>query len=209
MPKLWKATIDEHREEVREAILHAAAQLATKRGLASVRMADVAREAGVGRATLYKYFSDVDAVLVAWHERQVARHMEHLTAIRDGAESARARLEQVLHAYAFIAHEHRGHAGAEALHRRPHVARARRRLRDLIGALVKDCATEGVVRDDVAPVELAAYCLHALGAAADLPSKAAVARLIDVTLAGLRATSRPAPSHAAHHRTRHGGSRHQ
>jgi hypothetical protein len=34
--------------------------------------------------------------------------------------------------------------------------------------------------------ELAAYCVHALAAASRLPSVAAVARLVDVTLAGLR-----------------------
>jgi hypothetical protein len=42
------------------------------------------------------------------------------------------------------------------------------------------------VRGDVASGELAEYCLHALSAAAGLPSKAAVSRLVSVTLAGLR-----------------------
>ncbi len=56
----------------------------------------------------------------------------------------------------------------------------------------KICADEigsqhtGEVRDDVAPADLASYCLHALGAADNLKSKAAVRRLITVTLAGLR-----------------------
>ena len=34
--------------------------------------------------------------------------------------------------------------------------------------------------------ELASYCLHAITAAADLPSKASVRRLVRVILAGLR-----------------------
>jgi hypothetical protein len=34
-------------------------------------------------------------------------------------------------------------------------------------------------------LELASYCLHALTAAGTLPSKAAVRRLVTVTLAGL------------------------
>ena len=38
----------------------------------------------------------------------------------------------------------------------------------------------------ISPDELALYCLHALGAASTLPSKAAVHRLVAVTLAGLR-----------------------
>jgi hypothetical protein len=42
------------------------------------------------------------------------------------------------------------------------------------------------LRNDVAPDELASYCLHALAAASSLPSKTAVRRLVTVTLAGLR-----------------------
>lgn len=42
------------------------------------------------------------------------------------------------------------------------------------------------IGDSVAEV-LATYCLHALGAASRLPSKAAVRRLVNVTLAGVRA----------------------
>jgi hypothetical protein len=47
-------------------------------------------------------------------------------------------------------------------------------------------AEEGVVRDDVAPGELAAYCLHALAAAGGLSSEDAVRRLVRVTVDGLR-----------------------
>jgi hypothetical protein len=43
----------------------------------------------------------------------------------------------------------------------------------------------GDFRDDIAPGELATYCLHALSAASSLPSKAAVRRLVSVALAGL------------------------
>jgi len=42
------------------------------------------------------------------------------------------------------------------------------------------------VRDDVTPDGLASYCLHALTTASRLPSKAAVHRLVAVTIAGLR-----------------------
>ena len=50
-----------------------------------------------------------------------------------------------------------------------------------------EAARTGHVRDDVAPEELTTFCLHALGAAAGMPSKAAVTRLVDLTSAGLRA----------------------
>ena len=56
----------------------------------------------------------------------------------------------------------------------------------MIKDLLIEAAKAGDVRDDVAPEELASYCLHALTAASSLPSKAAVRRLVTVTLAGLR-----------------------
>jgi hypothetical protein len=47
-------------------------------------------------------------------------------------------------------------------------------------------ARNGDLREDVAPAELAAYCLHTLTAAGSLPSQAAVRRLVSVSLDGLR-----------------------
>jgi hypothetical protein len=58
-------------------------------------------------------------------------------------------------------------------------------VRNMIGDLLAEGARTGDIRDDVAPGELATYCLHALTAASSLPSKAAVRRLVEVTLAGL------------------------
>jgi hypothetical protein len=55
----------------------------------------------------------------------------------------------------------------------------------LIRDLLTEAAETGDIRDDVAPAELASYCLHALGAASGLQSKAAVRRLVTVILAGL------------------------
>jgi hypothetical protein len=69
------------------------------------------------------------------------------------------------------------------------LARAQHRLTDLVRELLAEGAAAGDVRADVAPHELASYCLHALAAAGDLPSEAAVGRLVAVTLAGLRPPS--------------------
>jgi AcrR family transcriptional regulator len=186
VPKLWNETIEAHRREVREVTLDTTAALVAKHGLRSVTMSQIAAEAGIGRATLYKYFSDVEAILVAWHERQVTGHLEFLAEVRDRAGPAGDRLEAVLEAYALISHEHHGTELAALLHRGEHVARAQQQLRDFIRDLLTEGAETGELRNDVAPDELASYCLHALAAASSLPSKAAVRRLVTVTLAGLR-----------------------
>ena len=185
MPKLWNETIEAHRREVRDATLDTTAALVAKHGLRSVTMSQIAEETGIGRATLYKYFSDVEAILVAWHERHVTGHLEHLAEVRDRAGDARERLEAVLEAYALISHEHHGTELAALLHRGEHVARAQQQLSNFIRDLLTEGAKTGQFRDDVAPAELASYCLHALTAASSLPSKAAVRRLVTVTLAGL------------------------
>lgn len=186
MPRLWSETIKAHRHAVRDATLDATASLVAEHGLASVTMSQIAATTGIGRATLYKYFPDVDSILVAWHERQIRTHLDHLTAVRDRAGDARERLEAVLRAYALMANEHDNSPVAALLHRGEHVARAQHHLKNFLRELLIEGARTGEVRHDVAPGELATYCLHALTAASELPSKAAVNRLLDVTLAGLR-----------------------
>ncbi|WP_455353232.1 TetR/AcrR family transcriptional regulator [Streptomyces sp. SYSU K217416] len=189
MPKLWNETIETHRHAVREAILKTTWELVTEHGLMSVTMTQIAEKAGIGRATLYKYFPDVESILIAHHERHVTSHLEQLAGLRDQSGDAGERLEAVLERYALISH-YRGRHGTEELaallHRGEHVARAQQQLINLFRDLLTEAATTGHLRDDVAPGELAAYCLHALGAAGALPSEAAVRRLVAVTLAGLR-----------------------
>jgi AcrR family transcriptional regulator len=191
MPRLWDETIEAHRRAVRDATLDTTAALVAEHGLASVTMSQIAAETGIGRATLYKYFPDVDAILVAWHERQVAEHLAQLAEVRDQAGRAGERLKAVLGTYALILHEHHGSDLAASLHRGAHVAQAHQQLRDFVRDLLCEGAASGDVRDDVPPEELASYCLHAVAAARHLPSKAAVSRLVGVILAGLQARRRP------------------
>ena len=187
MPKLWTDTVEEHRQAVRDAAIDATAKLVVGHGLASVTMSKIAAEAGISRATLYKYFPDVESALLAWHERQVGSHLAHLAQVRDQTAGPGQRLQAVLQAYALMNHgQPHGTDLSALLHQGEHVGHAHRHLTSLIEALLADATAAGAVRDDVAPSELAAYCLHALGAAGSLSSKAAVRRLVTVTLAGLR-----------------------
>jgi hypothetical protein len=110
----------------------------------------------------------------------------HLAEIRAQAGDARERLEAVLEAYALIEHKRHASELSALLHRGEHAVRAQQPLTDIIRGLLSEAADTGDVRNDVAPEELAGYCLHALSAASSLPSEAAVRRLVTVTLAGLR-----------------------
>lgn len=186
MPRLWSETIETHRGAVRAATLDATAALVAEHGLASVTMSQIAKAAGIGRATLYKYFPDVESILISWHERQIAHHLDHLTAIRDKSRDPCQQLNAVLEAYALMRHEHHGTELAALLHRGEHFTRAEQHLDNFIADIITAGTKTGDVRDDVAAHELASYCLHALAAANALTSKAAIRRLVMVTSSGLR-----------------------
>jgi AcrR family transcriptional regulator len=187
VPRLWSETIAAHRDAVREATLDTTAELVASHGLASVTMSQIAKETGIGRATLYKYFPDVESILAAWHERQIDRHLQELAKARDGAGEPGQRLAAVLETYALLAFERpHGTELAALMHQKVHVTRAEQHLRDLIRGLLTEAAENGEIRDDVPSDELTNYCLHALTAAGKLQSKAAARRLVQLTLDGIR-----------------------
>jgi AcrR family transcriptional regulator len=191
MPKLWNDTIDAHRQAVRDATMDATAMLVARQGLSAVTMSAIAEETGIGRATLYKYFPDIDSILTAWHERQVLRHLEQLTKARDAAPDPLTALRAVLEAYVALTGHGHGHDGAIAsmLHASTHAQHAHHRLQAFVSVLIARGAEAGQLRGDSPAGELAAYCLAALTAAGHLPGKAARDRLIGVILTGLRATA--------------------
>ncbi|MHA7284413.1 TetR/AcrR family transcriptional regulator [Arthrobacter sp. TMS2-4] len=194
MGKLWKDTVQEHRSSVREAVLDAVARLVGQGGVPAVSMTKVADVAGISRATLYKYFPDVEALLAAWHERQVNQHLVHLGQMRVHAERSGNPLQtlrSVLEAYAVMLQQVPMAEAPAFLHQGVHGAQTQEHLRDFLEALirsaVKTCAQEagGGVRSDIAPRELALFSLHAVNAAAALPSADAARSLVGVIVDGL------------------------
>jgi AcrR family transcriptional regulator len=188
VPKLWDRTIEDHRRVVRDAILDTAWALVRSRGLLSVTMSQVAEDAGIGRATLYKYFPDVESILLAHHERHVSEHLDELAELADQVGEPGERLEAVLRRYARISN-HRGRHGSDELmtllHRDDHAVNAQAQVRTLIRRLLVEAAKNGDIRNDVKPDELTTYCLHALSGAGDLASEKEVHSLVTITLDGL------------------------
>ena len=110
-------------------------------------------------------------------------------AIQTGPGDAVSRLAAVLERYATAAHT--GRAGHDAemallLHRDETVVAARHRLRHVLADLLAEAADAGQVRQDIAAEELAAYCMAALSGAGELRSRAALRRLVNLTLAALK-----------------------
>lgn len=180
MPRLWSATLEDHRQSVRDAALDATATLVARHGLRGVTMSQIAVETGIGRATLYKYFPDLDAVLVAWHERTVSGHLREILGILCSDGPALGRLERALSAFARMDHQG-GEAEISAmLHAREHVGHAARHLDEGLCRLLREGQEDGSVRCDVPAQELAAFCRHALhGVGAEGPLGTRIRLVLD------------------------------
>jgi AcrR family transcriptional regulator len=189
MPRLWNDTIEAHRRDVRDAVLDATASIVAEHGLLAVTMSRVAEDSGIGRATLYKYFPDVEAILLAWHERHIAQHLEQITAIAERPGKPWEQLGAVLHAYAQLSFHTPGPDNNQVvslLHRGDHIGHAEQQLRGIVRTLITNAASTGDVRDDTPPEELVTFSLSALSAARSLTTKAALQRLVTLTLDSLR-----------------------
>lgn len=189
MPKLWHDTISAHRNAVADAIMDRTAAIAAHEGLTALNMARIATETGIGRATLYKYFKDVEDILAAWHRRQVAAHLADLETVRSRAAGPLQALEAVLLAYlSHSAHDHHGSLG-RLLHAMPHVEEAQRHLAAFIASIIAEAIAAGDLPGSASADECARYALAALQA--PIASKAAAARLVRLVLTGLGAAGYP------------------
>jgi AcrR family transcriptional regulator len=187
VPKLWTDTVETHREAVREAIIHAVHAQLHAHGLAGITMSGIAQTAGIGRATLYKYFPDVQSILDAAHDQHVGEHVAELRTLAHSAADVGDRLASVLAHYLNICTERARHGDADIaslLHRPEVVSRAYEQLLHLFTKLLTEAANAGVVRDDTPPVDLARFCLQSL-ASGDPQHAPADSPLLRLTRAGI------------------------
>ncbi|MEV0233719.1 TetR/AcrR family transcriptional regulator [Nonomuraea sp. NPDC050786] len=77
----WDDALDEHRSRYRERIIDAAIDLVAEQGAVKSSMSALAQRAGVGRATVYKYFPSIEHALLAHVEREVKECSRRLEAI--------------------------------------------------------------------------------------------------------------------------------
>lgn len=188
MPRIWADTIDSHRRQVNDAILDATAELIAEQGPLSVGMSAIAERAGIGRATLYKYFPDVKSILVAWHARDFAGHLNRLTAL---SEADDVTLEDVA---AFVCTQRREHPprnGADVIGTLAHTldgsegdlgGAIEREITAVLTGLLTRLVHRKEVRDDQDPELLAQWLLHAAHAPADLDDQA-ISQLVADSLA--------------------------
>lgn len=79
-----------------ERILDATGRVIAERGVAKARAGDIADEAGVGRATLYRYFATREDVFVAYAEREMERFLHDLVAAAEKQPTQRERVVEAV-----------------------------------------------------------------------------------------------------------------
>jgi AcrR family transcriptional regulator len=89
-----------------EAVLHAAAELLSSNGYADVSTNGIARRAGISIGSLYQYFPNKDAIVVALFERHLqgveAVVADSLEALRDPAVPIRRGIRRLLESLAAL-----------------------------------------------------------------------------------------------------------
>lgn len=80
MPRIRAASIDEHKELTRQALIDAAGRLIDEAGTAEIPLGEIALIAGVGRTTFYEYFEDRDDVIASLVEDKLPEVIASLIA---------------------------------------------------------------------------------------------------------------------------------
>ncbi len=173
MPRIWDDTVAGHKDKLRRTIVDAAVALVAERGRADVSMSAIAERAGIGRATLYNYFPDVDHILVAYvvgqFDQQHAALDARLAGVDDPLVRLRASLELVVGYFASTAHRAASPIGLDTFgpETQAQVDAATRGFRDRLAVMIREAVDRELLREDLDP-EFAADALNHLLAAARL-----------------------------------------
>lgn len=127
MPRIRAASIDEHKALTRRALLDSAYDLIDEAGTAEIAIGEVALAAGVGRTTLYDYFTDRDDLIAALVEDELPFVISEIIDSVDDSGSTRDQLGELAvktvefvaedRVYGVILHREVGRMGLEAQER--------------------------------------------------------------------------------------------
>ena len=94
--KSWKMPTITTNKEVRDAILDATERLLARFGYRKMTVEDIAREAGIGKGTIYLHFSSKEEIALSRIDRIVERVKEQLWVIARSEATAAVRIRQML-----------------------------------------------------------------------------------------------------------------
>ncbi|MFE3647434.1 TetR/AcrR family transcriptional regulator [Streptomyces sp. NPDC059152] len=171
----------------REKILTAAVRVFAAEGL-DAHLERIAKEAGVGSATLYRNFPTREALVEAVYRNEVAQLCDAaptLLAAKPPYEALRAWtrlfLDYVTAKYGMID----ALRAIAATGSNPY-GHSREMIRTALASLMDACAAAGTIRTDISPTDLGA-ALEGIALTSARPEQRAQAeRLLDLTLDGLK-----------------------
>lgn len=165
MPRIRAASIDEHKELTRRALVAAAHEIIEEAGTAEVPLGEIALLAGVGRTTFYDYFADRDDVIASLVEDRLPQVIaELLASVPDDLPTDQRLADLVTRTVEFVTtdrvfgvilHRELGRLGPEAQQR---IAVAHRDLSSEMARLYRCGVSEGVFRD--MPPRLAGHLIQ-------------------------------------------------
>ena len=83
MPRIAAASIEEHVRQQTERITAAARLLFAKNGFHATDLGDIAREVGLARNSLYRYYANKDKLLLACIQEDMAPYLQRLQLLID------------------------------------------------------------------------------------------------------------------------------
>lgn len=181
MTSSWEQAKLDHRTRQSETIAHSALHLLLEQGASALTMAAIATAADISRQTLYRYYPDIDAVLVGIAEL-IANHDEQLeTHVRSQTEPT-TQLEALIHTVAQAgAHDNPDLAALRATlppQARDILARHEQRVTDLLADVLRHGIDRGDFAADVEPANDAPLILG-LAAAANPANRERAITLVD------------------------------
>lgn len=151
MPKIRAASIDEHKELTRRALLDAAWRVIDDAGTAEVPLGEIALGAGVGRTTFYDYFEDRDDVIASLVEEKLPGVIADLiSSVPDelGTAERLARLASTTvefvatdRVFGVILHREAGRMGVDAQQR---IGKSHSQLAVEVASIYQNGVAEGV-----------------------------------------------------------------
>lgn len=170
----------------REKILTAAARMFTTQGL-DVQMERIAKQAGVGSATLYRNFPTRESLVEAVYRNEVTYLCDSAPALlaqKSPDEALRAWtrlfLDYVTAKYGMIDALRAIAATGESPYRH-----SRERIQAAIASLMDACVAAGLIRTDIHPADVSAALEGIALTSAGAEHRRQAERLLDLTLDGL------------------------
>ncbi len=153
-------------EARRLEILHAAARVFRRRGVADAGMREIAEEAGLSPGNLYYYFDSKHELLVFCQERTLEHMLAAVEAAKAAGQSSAAQLRAILRAHVHaLLDEMEGATAHLEIDALPDALRAPMiRKRDRYERALRSLVAQGVARGEFAPCDAALVTRAMLGA---------------------------------------------